>query len=379
MSQVTADLNCVVVMYSTFCLLQDILTKEIIGRGTKKGGLYYVDDFSSGRANHMHHTVSNKERHIWLWHHRLRHPSFGYLKHLLPGLFSKVSHLNFKCDTCILAKSHRASYPLSMNKSMIPFDLIHSDVWGPSLVTTSSGHRSFVIFVDDCIRMIWLYLLKHKDEVFFVFKSFHTMVQTQFSTKIKILHSDNGGKYVNQQFQTYFNSHGILHETSCSQTPQQNGTVERKNRHILETAHALLINAHVPNRYWSDVVAIVVHLLNRMPTKVLQFQTPVKVLSDHVSLPNVLMIHPRIFCCVLCVHIHKNQQTKLDPCVVRCLFLGYGVQKKGYRCYDPIAKRTYITVDVTFLESENYFPSLVSNSPLQGEIHGEERNWLDVW
>ena len=127
-SQVTTDLNCVVVMYSTFYLLQNILTKEIIGRGTKREGLYYVDDFSSGRANHMHHTVSNKKRHIWLWHHRLGHPSFGYLKHLLPGLFSKVSHLNFKCDTCILAKSHRASYPLSMNKSMIPFYLIHSDV-----------------------------------------------------------------------------------------------------------------------------------------------------------------------------------------------------------------------------------------------------------
>ncbi|KAL6319103.1 hypothetical protein AAG906_001576 [Vitis piasezkii] len=307
-----------------------------------RGGLYYVDDFSSGRANHMHHTVSNKKRHIWLWHHRLGHPSFGYLKHLLPGLFSKVSHLNFKCDTCILAKSHRASYPLSMNKSMIPFDLIHSDVWGPSPVTTSSGHRWFVIFVDDY-------------EVFVVFQSFHTMVQTQFSAKIKILRSDNGGEY------TYFNSHGILHETSCSQTPQQNGTAERKNRHILETTRALLINAHVPNRYWSDAVATAVHLLNRMPTKVLQFQTLVKVLSDHVSLPNVLMIPPRIFGCVVFVHIHKNQRTKLDPCAVRCLFLG-----------------TYITMDVTFLESEIFFPSPVSNSPLQGEIHGEERNWLDV-
>ena len=92
------------------------------------GGLNYVDDFSSGRANHMYHTVGNKERQIWLWHHRLGHPSFGYLKHLLPGLFSNVTHLDFKCDTCILAKSHKASYPLSMNKSMIPFDLINSDV-----------------------------------------------------------------------------------------------------------------------------------------------------------------------------------------------------------------------------------------------------------
>ncbi|RVX04154.1 putative mitochondrial protein [Vitis vinifera] len=56
--------------------------------------------------------------------------------------------------------------------------------------------------------------------------------------------------------------HGILHETSCSQTPQQNGTAEKKNMHILETTRALLINAHVPNRYWSDAVATAVHLLN---------------------------------------------------------------------------------------------------------------------
>lgn len=167
-------------MYSTFCLLQDILIKEIIGRGTKKGGLYYVDDFSSGRANHMHHTVSNKERQIWLWHHRLGHPSFEYLKHLLSGLFSNVSHLNFKCDTCILAKIHRVSYPLSMNKNVIPFDLIHSDVWGSSPVTTSSSHHWFVIFVDDCTRMTWFYLLKHKDEVFAAFQSFYHGSDTIF-------------------------------------------------------------------------------------------------------------------------------------------------------------------------------------------------------
>jgi hypothetical protein len=132
-----------------------------------------VNDLSSDRANHMHHMVNNKERQIWLWHHRLGHPSFGYLKHLFPDLFSNTMHSNFKCNTCILAKSHRVSYPVSMNKNAIPFALIHSNVWGPSPVTTSSGHRWFVIFVDDCTRMTWLYLLKHKDEVFGVFKSFH--------------------------------------------------------------------------------------------------------------------------------------------------------------------------------------------------------------
>lgn len=70
-SQIIEELNCTVLMYPTFCLLQDILSKEIVGRGTKKGGLYYLDDFSLGIANHVHHQISSKERQIWLWHQRL--------------------------------------------------------------------------------------------------------------------------------------------------------------------------------------------------------------------------------------------------------------------------------------------------------------------
>ena len=81
-SQVTEELHCTILMYPTFCLLQDIPNKNIIGRGTKRVGLYYLDDFSPGVANHMHHQISGKERQIWLWHRRLGHPSFGYLRHL---------------------------------------------------------------------------------------------------------------------------------------------------------------------------------------------------------------------------------------------------------------------------------------------------------
>lgn len=62
----------------------------------------------------------------------------------------------------------------------------------------------------------------------------------------------------------------------------------------------------MPSRYWDDAVATAVHLLNRMPTKALAFQTPLKVISNHVSLSTILMIPPRIFGCVSFVHIHKN-------------------------------------------------------------------------
>nr|KYP39292.1 Retrovirus-related Pol polyprotein from transposon TNT 1-94 [Cajanus cajan] len=375
-SQVTKDLNCVVLIYPSFCLLQNILTKEIIGRGTKRGGLYYMEDFSVGKAHHMYHPSNIKREQILLWHRRLGHPSFEYLKHVFPSLFSDTSLLNLKCETCILAKSHRTHFPLSMNKSDVPFALIHSDVWGPSPKSSSLGFRWFVTFVDDCTRMTWVFVLKQKNEVFQTFQVFHQMIQTQYSAKMCILRSDNGGEYVNQQFRNYFQKHGLIHETTCPQTPQQNGIAERKNRHILETTRALLLGAHVPSHYWVDAVTTAVYLINRMPSKVLDFKTPLQTLSTFVPLPTIQMLPPRVFGCVVFVHLHKNQRTKLDPCAVRCLFLGYGVHQKGYRCYDPTTRHMYVTMDVTFLELDTFYFPMPSNSTLPGEMQEEELKWL---
>jgi len=124
-------------------------------------------------------------------------------------------------------------------------------------------------------------------------------------------------------------------------------------------------------------VATAVYLINRMPSKILHFKTPLQTLSTHISLPSILMLPPKIFGCFVFVHLHKNQRTKLEPCAVKCLFLGYGLHKKGFRCYDPKTNRTYTTMDVTFLESEFFFPLPVHNSSLQGEItQVEESNWL---
>ncbi|BBH02937.1 hypothetical protein Prudu_013658 [Prunus dulcis] len=149
-------------------------------------------------------------------------------------------------------------------------------------------------------------------------------------------------------------THDIIHETTCPQTPQQNSVAERKNRHLLETARALLIRGHVPRHHWDDVVVTAIHLINHMPSGVLNFKTLLQVLARHGPLLFVLVLTPRIFGCMAFVHLHKNQRSKLDPCALRC--------------------RTYVTLDVTFLESEMFFYDPASNSTLQGEILSEELN-----
>ena len=65
---------------------------------------------------------------IWLWHRHLGYVSFGYRKKLFLSLFAKVDVSSFQCDVCELAKSHRNSFSLQLNKSPRPFMLIHSDV-----------------------------------------------------------------------------------------------------------------------------------------------------------------------------------------------------------------------------------------------------------
>lgn len=364
--QLAEELNCVVLMYPRFCLFQDVLSKEIIGRGSKRGGLYHMDDISAGRINYVKGKESTLNlQKIMMWHKRLGHPSFSYMRKLVPEIFQKCDIQPLECETCIKAKSHRNVYPLSNNKSTIPFALVHSDVWGPSPVNTMSGNKYYVLFVDDFSRMTWLYLFKRKDEVAGIFKLFHKMVLTQFNREIKIFRSDNGGEFVNNTLKEYFASHGVVHETSCVGTPQQNGVAERKNRHILETARSLLFENNVPKKFWEHAITTSIYLINRMPSKKLNFQTPLQVLSLHHHIPSILTIPPKIFGCVAYVHIQKQNRTKLDPCAEKCIFLGYGFHQKGYKCYNPITRKFFVTMDVNFLESESFFPR--AEFPVQGE------------
>ena len=140
----------------------------MIGCGIKRGKLYYLD-LQSKDSNKLYQALiadgfdgEKKRSEIWLWHQCLGHLSFGYLKKLFPSLFAKCDISSFHCDFYELTKRYRTSFPLVLNKSPLPFMVIHSDVWGPFKVLTLGGSHWFVIFIDDCTRMTWLCLMKSK-------------------------------------------------------------------------------------------------------------------------------------------------------------------------------------------------------------------------
>jgi len=137
-----------------------------------------------------------------------------------------------------------------MHKSPAPFMVIHSDVWGPAKTSSLSGAHWFVSFIDDHTRMTWVCLMKSKNEVSSLFQQFHKIIATQYKSNIQVLHTDNGGEFVNQDSKQYLNLHGIVHQMTFPYSPQQNGIAERKNRHLLEVVCASLFGAHMPVSYW---------------------------------------------------------------------------------------------------------------------------------
>ena len=84
---------------------------------------------------------------------------------------------------------------LTESKAMKPFDLVHSNLWGPSPVQSITGAHYFLLFIDDDSSFKWFYLLKRKDETFSYFLKFKNFIENQFNTTIKALQTDWGGGF----------------------------------------------------------------------------------------------------------------------------------------------------------------------------------------
>ena len=119
-------------------------------------------------------------------------------------------------------------------------ELVHSDLMGPFPVLSMSKTRYVLSFIDDYTRFTWVYFLKLKSEVFQHLKIFKAHAENQFGKRIKMLHTDNGTKYVNKDIKNLCNEADIQLQHTVPYTPQQNGVAERKNRSLKEMANCML-------------------------------------------------------------------------------------------------------------------------------------------
>ncbi|TYK24437.1 reverse transcriptase [Cucumis melo var. makuwa] len=335
-SKITRELHCKAIFLLESVYFQDMSSGRTIGTARHSRGLYILDDDTSCSS------------------------------------LSRVSLLSSYFSTSEQdSKQHRVFFPSQPYKPTQPFILVHSDVWGPSKVTTSSEKRWFVTFIDNHTRLTWVYLITDKSEVLSIFQNFYHTIKTQFHTKIAILRSDNGREFQNHNLSEFLASKGIVHQTSYAYTPQQNGVAERKNRHLVEVARSLMLSTSLPSYLWGDAILTVVHLINRMSSRILHLQTLLDCLKkSYPSTRPVSEVPLRVFGCTAYVHNFDPNQTKFTPRAQACVFVGYPHHQRGYKYFHPPSRKYFVTMDVTFCENRPYFPV----SHLQGQSVSEESN-----
>lgn len=178
-----------------------------------------------------------------------------------------------------------------------------------------------------CLIYWWLYLYnvalpqEKKSEVGSIFPQFHKMISTQFRENIWRVGLDNARDYFNQFPISFFQKESIIYESSCVETPQQNGVAKQKNCHLLEVTHSLSFQANVPKFLWGEVVLTDVYLINRLLSKVFGNKSPIHKLSeffpDLVYVKNLLF---KVFGCIGYIHMHKQHRSKLDLRAQKCLY-----------------------------------------------------------
>lgn len=352
-SKLAASANLSFLFDSSGCIMQDLSSKQTIGVGRMKKNLYLLqksdiyekESFCKALISENCLMISCKGSiENDFWHERLGHPSANVLCKMN---ISKNINRNDICEVCHSAKQTRLPFPLSSITTKAPFELLHVDIWGPYSVTSISGARYFLTIVDDFSRGVWTFLMQNKSQAVGILTSFLKYVQNQFDTRVKVVRIDNGSEFLSTSCQNLFIDNGIVHQRTCVYSPQQNGVVERKHRHLAQVARALLHHAGMPQRFWGEAILTATHLINKLPSQVLNWNCPYQVLNG--KLPDYSRL--KVFGS-LCFATNLNpDRKKFDARARKCVFLGYVSNCKGYKLYDINARKIIVSRDVVFYES----------------------------
>ncbi|KAJ3708372.1 hypothetical protein LUZ61_012077 [Rhynchospora tenuis] len=321
----------------------DCLTSTVLLQAMVHNGLYNI----SAPQNCLPQALIGERVTADTWHLRFGHPSLATSRKILVNnalpCTSKDLHL---CNDCNLAKSHKLPFSISSSVTHAPLDIIHADVWGPAPVVTSNGFKYYVIFIDDFTKFSWIFFLHSKDEVVTVFSRFKLQVENLFSSTIKILRTDGGTEFkpITRLFPQ------LVHQITCPYTPEQNGVAERKHRHVIELSLATISHASIPLTLWDEVFSSIVYLINRLPPSNSTDLSPYELLFQRS--PNYLEL--RVLGSLCFPFTRPYNQHKLQPRSVACVFIGYAMSQKGYKCYHPSTGRIFVSRHVIF--NEQVFP-----------------------
>ncbi|PKU61899.1 Retrovirus-related Pol polyprotein from transposon TNT 1-94 [Dendrobium catenatum] len=199
-SKLTTDNSVSITFDANGFTIKDLQDHRPLLHGRLHNGLYQIKLSSDTR--HTALTATKPFGHSW--HSRLGHPNHSILS-ILANRFTEISSIpsSFCCISCNSAKSHKIVFNKNVSITTSPFELIHTDVWGPAPHCSLDGHRYYVVFIDDYTRYSWIYLMYTKQKTLSKFKLLYNLIKTQHHHTLKALRTDGGGEFTSIAFQNF--------------------------------------------------------------------------------------------------------------------------------------------------------------------------------
>lgn len=148
---------------------------------------------------------------------------------------------------CLLVKAHKFPFHSKHALAKHAFDLVYMDIW-TSLVLTNLGFKYFLLIVDDFSIFVWIYFLYCKNQVYYIYLNFSTMIERKFYVKIKEVQTDGWGEFI--FLSTKLHSFRFCHHVTCLYTSEQNGVIESRNKQVVEMGLAIFLQSSVSIHFY---------------------------------------------------------------------------------------------------------------------------------
>ena len=171
-------------------------------------------------------------------------------------------------DACPLGKHIKLSFYDSISGTSMPFDILLSNLW-TSPVLSSSGHRYYVLFLDNFSNFLWTFPISNKSEVYHLFHSFKNFIKTHFEKDIKNFQCDNDREFINITFHNMCSKSDKLFCFACPNTSPRNGKFEWKIKTINNIVRTMLDQSLMRPTFWHHALEMATYLHNILPQKFL--------------------------------------------------------------------------------------------------------------
>jgi hypothetical protein len=308
-------------------------------------------------ATQSEHTlITYQTPNIETWHRRLGHANYQAIHDmitcgLIKGAISHPTPIPSKCDSCILGKQTKKPVPKVRgegigHRATRRLEKVWVDLSGPTAVTSRTGNNYVMNIVDDFSSFCWSIPLKSKGDAFPQLQLWERAREMEIDSRTKIYRTDNG-ELKSHEMANWLASRGTDHQFTAPHTSAHIGRVERMHRTLMSKARTMRIYAQLPPFLWDEFYLTASHLHTKTTTKSLAKKTPWQIWYNKT--PDYSYM--REIGCRAFVLIQNRSNPKIFERSIECVLVGYNLNSKSYRCYNPKTKVIHNSYHVRFLES----------------------------